>query len=128
MSRIALILTLFVAPLASPRAPAADSLSTPAECCCCAADACHCGCETPSEPASPGGRGPTSARFCGCDDTPWSLPAPTTTLPERPQLAGLLAQPATITLDGTPHQRFAGHLPHGPPAALALLRTIILLN
>lgn len=127
MVRLGLILSLLFAPL-PPLGLAAGPEESPtaSPCCCCPANACQCGCETPASGDQPFDER-QAPRFCGCDNTPLSLPSAPVKTPERPELGGIAPVPV-VDVCHSPTPEFFGHQPHGPPQALGILATIILLN
>jgi hypothetical protein len=56
------------------------------------------------------------------------LPNDPVTTPERLAVAAVLPVLQADAADPTPITRCSSHWPHGPPPAIAILATIILLN
>lgn len=128
MLRWILILTLVAAPLptVAGTAPAAQAEAAEAQCCCCSEQVCQCGCDAPT-PADESGEPAPGPRFCGCDDTPLTLPTAATSVPDLRVPAGTHAD-ATLYPPGPVPGRRLVQRANAPPAALASLATIILLN
>lgn len=130
MKAAILILAQLLGPLtwAIPVQPPSEETAA-ARCCCCPAGACDCGCEVPGAPVEPrDGEQQDKARFCVCDDTPLGLPNAPLTAAERPAAAGVLLVLPVDSAGRTPITHRSTHWPHGPPPAIAILATIILLN
>lgn len=129
MTAAILILALLAGPVIPfvPSQPAKEG-AAPVRCCCCPAGACHCGCEVPVAPAeSDESQEPERARFCACDDTPLGLPNLPLASPERPVFVSVLPMPQADSVASVVLADRHNHRPHGPPPAIALLATIVLL-
>ena len=71
---------------------------------------------------------PARSVVCGCDDLPLGLPdAPKSARERSVVVSALPAQQAEPIASVGPTVRY-DHWPHGPPPAIPLLATIILLN
>ena len=131
MTRYLLILALLLAPL-SPVVPVAAAVAEsapPGRCCCCPADVCQCGCETPVGPADSENKdNPQGARFCDCDVAPLGMPSSTKSSPDRSGVSGVTEVRAQHVPTANIRSCFSDHWPQGPPPALQHLATIILLN
>jgi hypothetical protein len=129
VTAVILILSQLAGPVVAlvPSPPVRDA-SAPGRCCCCPVGACNCGCQGPKAPIDPDEEPrPPRSVVCSCGDVPLGLPGSQEPVGERPAVVYVV--PAQVAGAGTPVALTAGsgHWAHGPPSAIPLLATIILL-
>lgn len=130
MKALILILTQLIGPLSgSVRAQQTSEDAAPVRCCCCLVGACNCGCKMPAAPAESGNEEEQGrSQLCMCDDTPLGLPSAPVPALERLAIVAVIPKAKAASEESAAVANRSSHWPHGPPPAIPILATIILLN